>query len=113
MPTPSRPTSLADCPQAFPVTRYHSLIVDEKSLPEELTVTARTQSGTIMGLSHREHELHGVQFHPESIASVAGYRILANFLNVCGIKPPGDSEIKQLESQLLRLDERFPDQMHP
>ena len=104
---------LADCPQAFPVTRYHSLIVDEKSLPEELTVTARTQSGTIMGLSHREHELHGVQFHPESIASVAGYRILANFLNVCGIKPPGDSEIKQLESQLLRLDERFPDQMHP
>ena len=67
------------CPDRFPVTRYHSLVVDEASLPEELTVTARTAAGAIMCLSHIKTELHGVQFHPESIASVAGYRILAVF----------------------------------
>ena len=66
---------LALCPDEFPVTRYHSLVVDEASLPDELKVTARTSAGVIMGLSHVEAELHGVQFHPESIASVAGYRI--------------------------------------
>lgn len=104
---------LADCPQHFPVTRYHSLVVDEASLPGELTVTARTKAGTIMAISHREHEIHGVQFHPESIASVAGYRILANFMRICGIETPGRDAIEALESQLLRLDERFPDQMHP
>ena len=66
-----------------------------------------------MGLSHRDHELHGVQFHPESIASVAGYRILANFLRVCGMTVPTGEDMTALESQVLRLDERFPGQMHP
>jgi anthranilate synthase/aminodeoxychorismate synthase-like glutamine amidotransferase len=103
----------ADCPQDFPVTRYHSLIVDEDHLPAELTVTARTEAGAIMGLSHTIHQLHGVQFHPESIASVAGYRILANFLRICGRQVPTGSDLAELESQVLRLDERFPGQMHP
>ena len=104
---------LADCPQGFPVTRYHSLVVDEDHLPAELTVTARTEAGAIMGLSHTEHQLHGVQFHPESIASVAGYRILANFLRLCGSQMPTGEDLAALESQVLRLDERFPGQMHP
>lgn len=103
----------ADCPEVFPVTRYHSLVVDESTLPPELTVTARTEAGAIMGLSHSEADLHGVQFHPESIASVAGYRILANFLNICGHTVPNTAAMTELEAQLLRLDQRFPDQMHP
>jgi anthranilate synthase/aminodeoxychorismate synthase-like glutamine amidotransferase len=104
---------LALCPDEFPVTRYHSLVVDEASLPDELEVTARTSSGVIMGLSHVEAELHGVQFHPESIASVAGYRILASFLQICGHGITSGESLVALEAQILRLDQRFPDQMHP
>jgi anthranilate synthase/aminodeoxychorismate synthase-like glutamine amidotransferase len=100
------------CPNEFPVTRYHSLVVDEASLPDELIVTARTAAGAIMGLSHVETELHGVQFHPESIASVAGYRILASFLQICGHDTITDEALNALEAQVLRLDQRFPDQMH-
>ena len=59
-------------------------MVDESNLPGDLTVTARTEAGAIMGISHNCAEIHGVQFHPESIASVAGYRILAQFLDICG-----------------------------
>ena len=103
---------LAGCPEEFPVTRYHSLGVEESSLPPELTVTARTAAGAIMGLSHVDADLHGVQFHPESIASVAGYRILANFLRLCGASVPDGEALAQLETQILRLDQRFPDQMH-
>ena len=101
------------CPDEFPVTRYHSLVVDEASLPSCLTVTARTPAGVIMGLSHQTAELHGVQFHPESIASVAGYRILAKFLEICGHPVTSGDTFDQLESQVIRLDQRFPDQMHP
>jgi anthranilate/para-aminobenzoate synthase component II len=100
------------CPDTFPVTRYHSLVVDENTLPEGLTVTARTEAGAIMGLSHNRDELHGVQFHPESIASVAGYRILAQFLDSCGHEAINRDKLDQLEAQILRLDERFPGQMH-
>ena len=103
---------LAGCPEEFPVTRYHSLGVEESSLPPELTVTARTAAGAIMGLSHVDADLHGVQFHPESIASVAGYRILANFLRLCGASVPDGEALAQMETQILRLDQRFPDQMH-
>ena len=66
-----------------------------------------------MGLSHVEAELHGVQFHPESIASVAGYRILASFLQICGHRITSSEALDALEPQILRLDQRFPDQMHP
>ena len=100
------------CPNEFPVTRYHSLAVDEASLSNELTVTARTAAGAIMGLSHVGAELHGVQFHPESIATVAGYRILAKFLQICGHGITSGEVLDALEAQILRLDQRFPDQMH-
>jgi anthranilate synthase/aminodeoxychorismate synthase-like glutamine amidotransferase len=64
----------------FEVTRYHSLIVDERTLPPELVADARTAEGELMGVRHRERPVFGVQFHPESIATEHGLRILANFL---------------------------------
>jgi anthranilate synthase component II len=69
----------------FEATRYHSLIVERESLPESLTITARTEDGLIMGLSHASHPVHGVQFHPESIASQHGHRILENFLDLARV----------------------------
>jgi anthranilate synthase component 2 len=73
-------------PRTFEVTRYHSLIVERESLPEDLMVTAET-GGLIMGLQHRTHPVHGVQFHPESIASEHGHALLANFLELAGLAP--------------------------
>ena len=72
-------------PQAFQATRYHSLIVERASLPPCLEITAETDDGVIMGLRHRTHPVHGVQFHPESIASEQGYALLANFLGLAGV----------------------------
>lgn len=69
-------------PSPFAATRYHSLVVDRASLPAELEVTASLEDGTIMGLQHRELPLHGVQFHPESIASEHGHQMLQNFLDI-------------------------------
>lgn len=69
-------------PEKFEATRYHSLVVDRANLPNTLTVTAETEDGTIMGLCHREHPVHGVQFHPESIATEHGHALLKNFLNL-------------------------------
>src|SRR5690606_18576474 len=66
----------------FEATRYHSLIVRRESLPEALEVTATTDDGLIMGLQHRQYPVHGVQFHPESIASENGHALLQNFLNL-------------------------------
>jgi anthranilate synthase component II len=73
-------------PRTFEVTRYHSLIVERESLPEDLMVTAEA-GGLIMGLQHRTHPVHGVQFHPESIASEHGHALLANFLELAGLAP--------------------------
>jgi anthranilate synthase/aminodeoxychorismate synthase-like glutamine amidotransferase len=67
-------------PNPFEATRYHSLIVEKKSLPPELVVTARTRQGEIMGLRHRRLPVYGVQFHPESILTSCGKNLLANFL---------------------------------
>lgn len=72
-------------PQGFQATRYHSLTVDEKSLPSDLKATARSEDGLIMALSHRSRPIHGLQFHPESIASEWGHAMLANFLKLAGI----------------------------
>jgi anthranilate synthase/aminodeoxychorismate synthase-like glutamine amidotransferase len=72
-------------PSPLTVGRYHSLVVDEPSLPADLDVTARSEDGTIMALAHREWPLFGVQFHPESILTEQGYAILANFLRLAGI----------------------------
>ena len=66
----------------FEATRYHSLVVDPATLPESLDVTARTDDGIIMGLQHKTHPVHGVQFHPESIASEHGHALLKNFLDM-------------------------------
>jgi len=75
------------CPERFEVTRYHSLIVDRSSLPAALEVTAETADGLIMGLAHETHPVHGLQFHPESIASEHGHELLANFLALAGLSP--------------------------
>jgi anthranilate synthase component II len=66
----------------FPATRYHSLVVERESLPGELAVTAETEDGLIMGLTHKQLPVHGVQFHPESIASAHGHKLLRNFLAI-------------------------------
>ena len=68
-------------PSPFAATRYHSLVVDRKTCPEELEITGELEDGTIMGLSHRELPIHGVQFHPESIRSEHGHALLKNFLD--------------------------------
>ncbi len=69
-------------------TRYHSLVVRRDRLPDALEVTAETEDGLIMGLSHRDLPIHGVQFHPESIATEHGHAMLANFLRLAGIGAP-------------------------
>jgi anthranilate synthase/aminodeoxychorismate synthase-like glutamine amidotransferase len=66
----------------FTATRYHSLIVERKSLPRELTITAETQDGIIMGMRHKRYRLEGVQFHPESVLTVPGKELLQNFLSL-------------------------------
>ncbi|RMD60620.1 MAG: aminodeoxychorismate/anthranilate synthase component II [Alphaproteobacteria bacterium] len=75
---------LAGLPSPFQATRYHSLTVAREGLPAVLEVTAESDDGLIMGLRHRELSIHGVQFHPESIASEHGHALLRNFLILCG-----------------------------
>jgi anthranilate synthase component 2 len=72
----------AGLPNPFQATRYHSLVVERASLPPALRVSAWTEDGLIMGVAHRERPIHGVQFHPESIASVGGHALLKNFLDL-------------------------------
>ncbi|OJV80958.1 MAG: aminodeoxychorismate/anthranilate synthase component II [Cellulomonas sp. 73-92] len=74
---------LAGLPSPFTATRYHSLAVVDGTVPDELEVTARA-NGIIMGLQHRTLPLHGVQFHPESVLTEGGHRLLANWLAICG-----------------------------
>jgi len=74
----------AGIPSPFDAGRYHSLALAEDSLPPELTVTARTETGTVMALEHTELPILGVQFHPESVLTEGGYRLLANWLELCG-----------------------------
>ncbi|HKJ71686.1 MAG TPA: gamma-glutamyl-gamma-aminobutyrate hydrolase family protein, partial [Gammaproteobacteria bacterium] len=78
-------------PNPFEATRYHSLIVERASLPGELAVTAWTEDGTIMGLRHRELDVEGVQFHPESILTGSGKDLLANFLARTGRREPAEA----------------------
>ncbi|GAA4985436.1 aminodeoxychorismate/anthranilate synthase component II [Actinopolymorpha pittospori] len=75
---------LAGLPDPFTATRYHSLAVEPGSVPAELEVTARTETGVLMALRHRELACEGVQFHPESVLTEGGHRLLANWLVVCG-----------------------------
>jgi anthranilate synthase/aminodeoxychorismate synthase-like glutamine amidotransferase len=77
----------AALPNPLRATRYHSLIAEESSLPDELRVTARCEDGLIMALEHRDWPVFGVQFHPESVLTECGHRLLANFLHLAGLQP--------------------------
>ncbi|HVL21498.1 MAG TPA: aminodeoxychorismate/anthranilate synthase component II [Amaricoccus sp.] len=79
----------AGLPSPFQATRYHSLIVERETLPDALEITAELADGTIMGLQHRSLPIHGVQFHPESIASEHGHALLRNFLELARLAPAG------------------------
>ena len=72
---------LKNLPNSFEATRYHSLIIDKKTLSKDLEITAETDDGVIMGIQHKEFNIHGVQFHPESIKTKLGLKILQNFIN--------------------------------
>ena len=72
---------LKNLPKTFEATRYHSLIIDEKTLSDSLEITAETEDGLIMGVQHKVYNIHGVQFHPESIKTKLGIKILKNFVN--------------------------------
>ena len=84
-------------PRRFEVTRYHSLVVERETLPDCLTITAESDDGLIMGLQHKSHPVHGVQFHPESIASEYGHALLANFLTLAGL------ETKRRNAKITRV----------
>ena len=72
---------LKNIPKIFEATRYHSLIIDKKSLSKDLIITSETEDGVIMGVMHKIYNIHGVQFHPESIKTEIGIKILNNFIN--------------------------------
>jgi para-aminobenzoate synthetase component 2 len=92
---------LAGLPDPFTATRYHSLIAVEADLPPELEITARTVDGVIMGLRHRDFPVEGVQFHPESVLTQGGHRMLANWLAVCG-DPISDELVAELGERVER-----------
>ena len=73
---------LRNLPKSFEATRYHSLIIDKKSLSKHLEITAESKDGLIMGVQHKEYDVHGVQFHPESIKTKLGIKILKNFIRI-------------------------------
>jgi para-aminobenzoate synthetase component II len=77
---------LSGLPSPFTATRYHSLAVEESTLPAEIVVTGRTGSGVVMALRHRELPIEGVQFHPESVLTHGGHQLVGNWLSTCGAK---------------------------
>jgi len=88
----------SELPKPLTATRYHSLIVDEATLPAEWLVTARLDDGTVMAIQHRMRPLFGVQFHPESVLTRDGHMLIRNFLELAGIEssacPPADLELE-------------------
>ena len=89
-------------PSPFTATRYHSLTVLPDTLPAEFEVTGLTESGVVMAMRHRELPVEGVQFHPESVLTEGGHRMLANWLRVCGHEVP-ETTVAQLESGMRQL----------
>lgn len=90
---------LAGLPSPFTATRYHSLTVLPETIPDDLVPTAWTASGVVMAMHHRELPVHGVQFHPESVMSDGGHRMLANWLGLCGSRP-SETIVTRLEEEL-------------
>lgn len=86
-------------PDPFTATRYHSLTILPETVPAELEVTARTRAGVIMGVRHTSLQIHGVQFHPESILTEGGHRMLANWLAACG-EAPEEHLVRRLETEV-------------
>lgn len=95
-------TVFAGLPDPFTATRYHSLAVEPGTVTDVLVVTARTESGVIMGLRHRDHPIEGVQFHPESVLTQGGHRMLANWLAECG-RPEALDAVGPLEAEVEAL----------
>jgi para-aminobenzoate synthetase component 2 len=95
---------LQGLPDPFVATRYHSLTILPETVPPELEVTARTRGGVIMAVRHVDLPIHGVQFHPESILTEGGHRMLANWLGYCGDQPD--------ESLVHRLEQEVADTVH-
>jgi para-aminobenzoate synthetase component II len=93
---------LAGLPDPFVATRYHSLTVLPETIPAELEVTGRTDTGIVMAMQHRELPIHGVQFHPESVLTQGGHRMLANWLDVCGQRP-SEGLVRTLEVEMNAL----------
>jgi para-aminobenzoate synthetase component 2 len=93
---------LAGLPSPFTATRYHSLAVEESALPAEILVNARTGSGVVMGLRHASLPIDGVQFHPESVLTQGGHRMVANWVARCGATVP-DSLVAQLQAEVETL----------
>lgn len=90
---------LKGLPDPFTATRYHSLTILPETMPDELEVIATTDGGVIMGVRHRELPIHGVQFHPESILTQGGHRMLANWLGDCGAAPD-EALVRRLEDEV-------------
>ncbi|UQE75096.1 aminodeoxychorismate/anthranilate synthase component II [Gordonia sp. PP30] len=90
---------LTGLPDPFVATRYHSLTVLPETIPDELVVTGTTDSGIVMAMMHRELPIHGVQFHPESVLTQGGHRMLANWLRVCGLEVP-EQRVVVLEAEV-------------
>ncbi|MEU7139529.1 aminodeoxychorismate/anthranilate synthase component II [Nocardia sp. NPDC046473] len=93
---------LAGLPDPFTATRYHSLTVLEDTLPEEIEVLGRTETGIVMAMRHRTLPIHGVQFHPESVLTQGGHRMLANWLGSCGERP-AEGLVEMLEAEVAAL----------
>ncbi|MFE9321746.1 aminodeoxychorismate/anthranilate synthase component II [Nocardia sp. NPDC052278] len=93
---------LAGLPDPFTATRYHSLTVLEDTLPADIEVIGRTESGIVMAMRHRSLPIHGVQFHPESVLTQGGHRMLANWLEVCGERP-SEGLVEMLEAEVAAL----------
>ena len=93
---------LAGLPAPFVATRYHSLTVLPETIPDELVVTGRTESGTVMAMRHRELPVYGVQFHPESVLTDGGHRLLANWLRTAGAEVP-EQRVIELETGMREL----------
>jgi len=95
-------------PSPFSVCRYHSLVVDPSTRPQELRITSRTEDGVVMGLQHRQAPIIGVQFHPESILTEHGFQLLANFLQLAGLTANALAESQPERLRSLALPRQLP-----